>query len=38
MNINFDKVKKVTSILRRVYPYEELATDIIPFLDENSFR
>lgn len=31
-------VKKVITRLRDVHPYEELAIDIIPLLDENIFE
>ena len=31
-------VKKVISILREIHPYEEPAIDIIPLLDEESFK
>ena len=31
-------VKKVITALREVHPYEEPAIDIIPLLDENSFK
>ena len=33
-----DNVKKVISKLREVHPYEEPAIDIIPLLDEESFK
>lgn len=33
-----DIVKKVISKLREVHPYEEPAIDIIPLLDEDSFK
>lgn len=35
---SINKVKDVISVLRKVHPYEELAIDIIPLLDENSFK
>ncbi len=33
-----EKVKSVVSKLRSVHPYEEPAIDIIPLLDESSFK
>ena len=33
-----DKVKNVISKLKEVHPYEEPAIDIIPLLDEESFK
>ena len=33
-----DNVKKVIAKLREVHPYEEPAIDIIPLLDEESFK
>lgn len=33
-----DKVQKVISRLREVHPYEEPAIDIIPLLNEESFK
>ena len=33
-----DKVKKVVLKLREAHPYEEPAIDIIPLLDETSFK
>ena len=35
---DIDNVKKVISKLREVHPYEEPAIDIIPLLDEDSFK
>lgn len=35
---DIDKVKDVISVLRKVHPYEEPAIDIIPLLDEKSFK
>lgn len=35
---DIDKVKTVISKLRQVHPYEEPAIDIIPLLDEESFK
>lgn len=35
---DIDKVKKVISKLREIHPYEEPAIDIIPLLDEESFK
>lgn len=35
---NIDKVKDVISVLRKTHPYEEPAIDIIPLLDEKSFK
>lgn len=35
---NIDKVKEVVSTIRKVHPYEEPAIDIIPLLDETSFK
>ena len=35
---SINKVKDVISVLRKVHPYEEPAIDIIPLLDENSFK
>lgn len=33
-----EKVKNVVTELRKVHPYEEPAIDIIPLLDEESFK
>ncbi len=33
-----DNVKKVISKLRGVHPYEELAIDIVPLIDEDYFK
>lgn len=33
-----EKVKKVIEEMKKVHPYEELAIDIIPLLDEESFN
>ena len=33
-----DNVKKVISKLREVHPYEEPAIDIVPLIDEESFK
>ena len=33
---NIDKVKDVLKVVREVHPYEEVAIDIIPLIDENS--
>ena len=33
-----DKVKNIISKLKEVHPYEEPAIDIIPLLDEGSFK
>lgn len=33
-----DKVKDVVATIRKVHPYEEPAIDIIPLLDETSFK
>lgn len=35
---DIDNVKKVIAKLREVHPYEEPAIDIIPLLDEESFK
>ena len=35
---NVCNVKKVISKLREVHPYEEPAIDIIPLLDEETFK
>lgn len=35
---DINNVKKVISKLREVHPYEEPAIDIIPLLDEESFK
>ena len=35
---NIDKVKTVISKLREAHPYEELAIDIVPLMDEESFN
>ena len=35
---DIEKVKKVIQELRKAHPYEEPAIDIIPLLDENSFK
>lgn len=35
---DIDKVKTIISKLRQVHPYEEPAIDIIPLLDEESFK
>ena len=35
---NVDNVKKVISKLRKVHPYEEPAIDIVPLIDEESFK
>ena len=35
---DIDNVKNVISKLREVHPYEEPAIDIIPLLDEESFK
>lgn len=35
---DIDKVKDAISVLRKVHPYEEPAIDIIPLLDEKSFK
>lgn len=35
---DIDKVKTVISKLREIHPYEEPAIDIIPLLDEESFK
>ena len=35
---DIDKVKTIISKLREVHPYEEPAIDIIPLIDESSFK
>lgn len=35
---DFDKVKKVLTVLRSVHPYEEPAIDIVPLIDESYFN
>lgn len=35
---DIDKVKTVITKLREVHPYEEPAIDIIPLIDESSFK
>ena len=37
MNFNIEKVKQVIKELRRVYPCEEPAIDIVSLLDESIF-
>jgi len=32
---DIDKVKEVLKLVRKVHPYEEIAIDIIPLIDEN---